>query len=136
MGGAYQKTLKSLEYNKVLKELSIFARCDYSKRLCLDLLPMKEVSEIQTMLNYTKEAVAVLDNALDIPLEYVVNIDTIDLRPEYFSEDEIIDFSKTLRSSRLVKSFLRDNTPQDSLLFNIRRSTETRTLPRHLYPAI
>ena len=119
MGGAYQKTLKSLEYNKVLKELSIFARCDYSKRLCLDLLPMKEVSEIQTMLNYTKEAVAVLDNALDIPLEYVVNIDTIDLRPEYFSEDEIIDFSKTLRSSRLVKSFLRDNTPQDSLLFNI-----------------
>lgn len=119
MGGAYQKTLKSLEYNKVLKELSIFARCDYSKRLCLDLLPMKEVSEIQTMLNYTKEAVAVLDNALDIPFEYVINIDTIDLRPEYFSEDEIIDFSKTLRSSRLVKSFLRDNTPQDSLLFNI-----------------
>ena len=114
MSGAYQKTLKSLEYNKVLEELANYSRCDYSKRLCLDLEPSKEVSEIQTMLNYTKEAFGVLNMALDIPLNYVIGIEHIDLHPEYFSEDEIIDFGKTLRSFRLVKGFLRDNTEENT----------------------
>lgn len=119
MSGAYQKTLKSLEYNKVLEELANYTRCSYSKRLCLDLEPSKEVSEIQTMLNYTKEAFGVLNMALDIPLDYVIDLENVDLRPEYFSEDEIIDFGKTLRSFRLVKGFLRENTEQTSLLFNM-----------------
>ena len=118
MSGAYQKTLKSLEYNKVLEEMANYTRCYYSKTLCLDLQPLKEVSEIQTMLNYTKEAVSVLDNALDIPLDFIINVEEIDLRPEFFSEDELIDFGKTLRSFRLVKGFLRDNTDQASMLYN------------------
>ena len=118
MSGAYQKTLKSLEYNKVLEEMANYTRCYYSKTLCLDLQPLKEVSEIQTMLNYTKEAVGVLDNALDIPLDFIINVEEIDLRPEFFSEDELIDFGKTLRSFRLVKGFLRDNTDQASMLYN------------------
>ena len=119
MTGAYQKTLKSLEYDKVLEELANLTRCEYSKRLCLDLQPSKEISEIQTMLNYTKEAVKVLDNALDIPIEYVINPENVDFRTEYFSEDELIDFSKTLRSFRLVKNFLKEYTEQTSLLFNL-----------------
>ncbi len=118
MDGAYPKTLKSLEYDKVLSELANYSRCYYSKKLCLDLEPSKEVDEIKTMLNYTKEAVTILDNALDVPLDYVINIEETDLRPEYFSEDELIDFGKTLRSFRLVKNFLKENTDQASLLFN------------------
>lgn len=119
MSGAYQKTLKSLEYHKILEEMANYTRCHYSKTLCLDLEPSKEVEEIKTMLNYTKEAMKVLDNALDLPLEFVIDLETIDLRPEYFSEDELIDFGKTLRSFRLVKGFLRDNTDQTSMLFNL-----------------
>lgn len=119
MGGAYQKTLKALEYDKVLEELSNLSRCDYSKELCLDLTPYKEKETIQTMLNYTKEALNILDMAIDIPIEYVINLKNIDLRPEYFSEEELIDFSKTIRSSRLVKNFLKENTEQESLLFNL-----------------
>lgn len=119
MSGAYQKTLKSLEYNKVLEELANYSRCSYSKRLCLDLEPSKEVSEIQTMLNYTKEAFAILNMAMDIPLDYIIDIENVDIKPEYFSEDEIIDFGKTLRNFRLVKGFLRENTEQTSLLFNM-----------------
>lgn len=119
MGGAYQKTLKALEYDKILDELSNFSRCDYSRELCLDLSPDKEVRTIQTMLNYTKEAFDILNKALDIPIDYVINLKNIDLRPEYFVETELIDFAKTLKSSRLVKNFLKENTEQDSLLFNI-----------------
>ena len=119
MGGAYQKTLKALEYDKVLEELSNYTRCDYSKELCLDLTPDKEINTIQTMLNYTKEALDILNNAIDIPLEYVIKLKNINLKPEYFVETELIDFARTIRSSRLVKNFLKENTTQDSLLYNI-----------------
>lgn len=119
MGGAYQKTLKALEYDKILQELANYTRCNYAKRLCLDLEPSKDTSTIKTMLSYTKEAMSILNNAIDIPLDYVINLDEIDLKPEYFIEDELIDFAKTLKSSRLVKNFLRENIEQDSLLFNL-----------------
>lgn len=119
MEGAWQKTLKSLEYDKILEELSHYAKCDYSKQLCFDLEPMKEVSQIQTMLNYTKEAYNLLNLAMDIPLDFVVNLKDVDLKQEYFSETGLIDISKTLRSSRLVKGFMRDNTETDSLMYNI-----------------
>ena len=119
MSGTWQKTLKSLEYNKVLEELSHYTKCGYSKTLCLDLEPIKEVSQIQTMINYTKEAYQILNNAIDLPLDFIIDTEAIDLRSEYFSETEIIDFGKTLRSSRLVKSFLRENTDMDSLLYNL-----------------
>ncbi len=119
MEGAWQKTLKSLEYDKILEELSHYAKCDYSKQLCFDLEPMKEFSQIQTMLNYTKEAYNLLNLAMDIPLDFVVNLKDVDLKQEYFSETELIDISKTLRSSRLVKGFMRDNTETDSLMYNI-----------------
>ena len=118
MDGAYQKTLKSLEYDKVLNELANYSRCYYSHQLCIDLEPSKEVSEIQTMLNYTKEAKSVLDMAMDIPLEYLINPEEVDFKSEYFSEAELIDFAKTLRSFRLVKNFLKENTDQTSMLFN------------------
>ena len=74
MGGAYQKTLKALEYDKNLQELANYTRCNYAKRLCLDLEPSKDTSTIKTMLSYTKEAMSILNNAIDIPLDYVINI--------------------------------------------------------------
>ena len=119
MGGIYQKTLKSLEYDKVLEELANLSRCNYSKTLCLDLQPEKNVSIIQTLLNYTKEAVNILNHAIDIPIEYVIDLNKIDFRPEYFSETELIDFAKTLRTSRLVKNFIKENSETDSLLYNL-----------------
>lgn len=119
MGGIYQKTLDSLEYPKVLNELANFSRCNYSKELCLKLLPEKKPEIIQTLLSFTKEALNILNQAVDIPLEFVIDLSKIDFRPEYFEETELIDFSKTLRSSRLVKNFLRENSDSESLLFNL-----------------
>ena len=119
MGGIYQKTLEALEFPKVLSELSKFSRCIYSKNLCLDLKPEKNAEVIQTLLKYTKEAIDILNLATDIPLEFVIDLNKIDFRPEYFAETEIIDFAKTLRSSRLVKNFIRENSEPASLLYNL-----------------
>ena len=119
MGGIYQKTLEALEFPKVLSELSKFSRCIYSKNLCLDLKPEKNAEVIQTLLKYTKESIDILNLATDIPLEFVIDLNKIDFRPEYFAETEIIDFAKTLRSSRLVKNFIRENSEPASLLYNL-----------------
>lgn len=119
MGGIYKKSLKALEFDKVLEKLSKFAKTDYSKQLCFDLEPYTDFNSVKMMLNYTKEALSVLESAIDIPIDFVVNFDNIDLKVSYLSENELIDISKTIRSSRLVKNFLKENLPIDSLLYNL-----------------
>lgn len=125
MSGVFQKTLKALEYDSILKELSNYSRFYYSKKLCLDLTPSKEPDEIQTLLNYTKEAFNVLNMAMDIPIEFIIDLDDVELNYQYFSEEDIIDFAKTLRTFRLVKSFIRENSENIPLLYNLSQKIYT-----------
>ncbi len=111
-----EQTYKALEYNKVLELLANFAKTKGSKEICLNLIPENSREVIERNLNFTDEARRILDFAMDIPIEYVIDLKGININAEYFSEDELIDFCKTLRTSRLVKSFLRENSEPDSLL--------------------
>ena len=111
-----EQSLKALEYDKVISILSGFAKTKQSKALCLKLTPETNRQIIEQNLQYTDEARRILDLALDIPIEYVISLDEVKLNSEYFAEDELIDFAKTLRTSRLVKSFLRENAESDALL--------------------
>lgn len=111
-----KQSLKSLEYDKVVSILANFAKTKQSRKLCLLLTPDSNRQIIEKNLQYTDEARKILDFALDIPIEYVISLESINLNSEYFAEDELIDFAKTLRTSRLVKSFLRENAEQDGLL--------------------
>ena len=111
-----EQTYKALEYNKVLELLANFAKTKGSKEICLNLTPENNREVIERSLNFTDEARRILDFAMDIPIEYVIDLKGININAEYFSEDELIDFCKTLRTSRLVKSFLRENSEPDSLL--------------------
>lgn len=111
-----EQSLKALEYDKVLHLLSGHAKIIQAKNLCLKLKPYDNHSQIKSELQYTEEAKKVLDFAMDIPIEYVIDFKKIVCNVEYFSEDELIDFAKTLRTSRLVKSFLRENSDTNSSL--------------------
>ena len=111
-----EQTYKALEYNKVLKLLANFAKTKGSKEICLNLIPENNREVIERSLIFTDEARRILDFAMDIPIEYVIDLKGININAEYFSEDELIDFCKTLRTSRLVKSFLRENSESGSLL--------------------
>lgn len=112
-----EKSLKALEFDKILEKLTSFARLKQSKQLCLKLKPYMGLSEIQTQINYTKEAKFVLDLALELPLEYVSDINgIINNLNSYLNESEIIDVAKTIRTSRLVKNFLRENAQKEGLL--------------------
>ena len=114
-----QKSQKALEYDKILAELAKFAKTEQSKKLCLDLTPFVRAEDIHDQLVLTREAKDVLDLARDIPIERIENFTKLKEKNEYFVEEELIDIAKTLRTSRLVKNFLKENLPFDSRMSKI-----------------
>ena len=111
-----QKSQKSLEYDKILAELSKFAKTEQSKKLCLDLTPFVKSDDIQAQIVLTREAKDVLDLARDIPIDKVQNFKILRERNEYFVEEELVDIAKTMRTSRIVRNFLKENLPFDATM--------------------
>lgn len=105
------KSLKSLEFDKVLERLAGFAKIPQSRKLCLELLPHDEYHTILQEIQFTKEAKKILDMPADIPVEFAADVTKIQnsASASYLSEQELVDIAKTMRSSRLVKSFLNEN---------------------------
>ena len=114
-----QKSQKALEYDKILAELARFSKTDQSKKMCLELTPFVKIEDIQREINYTREAKTVLDFAQDIPVEKIQNFTKLAGQTEYFSEEELIDIAKSLRTFRLVRNFLRENVEYDTQLNNL-----------------
>ena len=69
------KSLKSLEYDKVLEELAKFAKTAQSRELCLSLLPFDNVEKITSEILFTREAKFILDMPSDIPIDFVGDIE-------------------------------------------------------------
>lgn len=113
-----EKSLYTLEFDKVLEKLSLLARLKQSKDLCFKASIYSGMSNIQTQIDFTKEAKQILDAALELPLEYVAQVDEIMASTigSYLKEEEILDIAKTIKTSRLVKNFLRENAPTEGLL--------------------
>ncbi len=126
-----EKSFKALEFDKIVENLSNFAKTKQSKELCLSLLPNDDIVVINKDLQCTREAKYILDLPNDIPIEFVADIKLIknNLGAHYLSEEELIDVAKTLKSSRLVKKFLTDNLDDRAL---IRQMTQNLILDREL----
>ena len=111
-----QKSQKALEYDKILAELSKYAKTEQSKKLCLDLTPFVREEDIQTQLILTREAKDILDLARDIPIEKIQNFSKLKERNEYFVEEELVDIAKSMRTFRVVRNFLKENLPFDAIM--------------------
>ena len=105
------KTLKTLEFDKIQQKVSGFAKIQQSSVLALNAKVYENFEDIQKALNYTKEAMSILDYAQDIPIEFVADISQIQKNSlvSYLTESELVDVAKTLKSSRQVKKFLSEN---------------------------
>src|SRR5574344_441277 len=111
------KTLKTLEFDKIAENISKFARFKQSKELCLDLRIYSDLPIIKNQLELTGEAKKILDMALELPIEGVCELSEIKKNLQsYLCEEEIFEIGKTLKTSRLVKSFLRENLAHDANL--------------------
>ena len=112
------KSLKSLEYDKVLEELAKFAKTAQSRELCLSLLPFDTVEKITSEILFTREAKFILDMPSDIPIDFVGNIEAIQKNAltSYLTEQELVDVANTMRTSRIVRKFLGENLEEGSKL--------------------
>ena len=111
-----QKSQKSLEYDKILTVLANFAKTEQSRKLCLDLTPFVRFEDIERELQYTREALNILDMAHDIPIDRIISFSKIKEKNEYFVEEELVDIAKTMRTFRLVRNFLKENLVFDASL--------------------
>ena len=85
----------------------------------MDLTPYVKIDDIQTQINYTKEAKSILDFAHDIPIEKIENFTKLRQKSEYFVEEELVDIAKSMRTFRLVKNFIKENIAYDSQLASL-----------------
>lgn len=112
-----ENTLKSLEFDKICEKLSSYARLKQSKDLCFNLSIYSDISTVRAQLKLTKEAKEVLDLAKDLPLDYILCVEElVQSMQSYMGEEEIFEVAKIIKNSRLVKNFLRENSPSDSML--------------------
>ena len=113
------ETYKMLEFDKVKEKLSNFAKFAQSKNLCLNLLPENNIVKIKQLLSFTSESKFMLDTAGEIPIEFIADINKIKANSavSYLSEEELVEIAKTLKSSRLLKNFIIQNSQKDSNLY-------------------
>ncbi len=113
-----QKSLRTLEFDKVLEKLSQNARLKQSKNLCLNCNISSDNDYIIQQLSFTREAKSILDIPMELPLEYVVQMSEIvsSFASSYLNEEDLFNVARTLKSSRLVKNFLKENSSGEGLL--------------------
>lgn len=117
-------TLKSnntLEFDKVKEELAKCAKFEQSRNLCLRLKTFDDAKIIKQQIELTREAKRILDFAKDTPTEYIANIAKIknNSAVSYLCEEELNDIAKTMKSSRLLKRFILENSDSEWLLKNL-----------------
>ncbi len=129
-----EKSLKTLEYDKILTKLSEFARTTQSKHLCLRLLPETDFGKIKENLQCTREAKKLIDNLLELPIEHLTDLSEINLKQSYISEKELVSLAKSLRSARYVKNFFKEHSNTESILNNIASDiTTNKTLEDEIF---
>lgn len=113
----------TLEFDKIKEELSKFAKFEQSKTLCVRAKTFDDASKIQQQIEFTREAKKILDYAKDTPTEFIADISKIrnNSAVSYLMEDELIDIAKTMKSSRLLKRFIFDNSEEN---FNLKNLSE------------
>ena len=105
------KTLEILEFDKVLTYLSAHALSKLGEKRCLEANIFEDVNTIKKELLLTTQARTILNNAINIPLENIFDIEKSleDAKKKLrLNEEEIIDIARTLRTSRLMRNFLDD----------------------------
>ena len=100
-----EKSLKILEFDKVLTELSSFATTNLGKERCLSASIFSDVKKIENELILTREAKQILDENL-FTFTTIFNLKSyFEKYQAVFDIETIAEFKKSLREFRLTKTF-------------------------------
>ncbi len=105
----YDKSLKILEFDKVLSFLSGFAISSSGAERCLNACLFDDADKIKYELLLTSQAREILTKAYNFPLNNIYQIEKFINNAKKklcLSEKELVDTAETLRTSRLMKNFL------------------------------
>ena len=114
-----EKSFQVLEFDKVLEILSGFASSELGKQRCLVAQVYDDFSKISKELTYTSEARFLLNQFIEPPLDYILDIkDAVSDAKKglTLSAQELVDISKVLKTSRLTKRYLERNSNEAATL--------------------
>lgn len=115
-----EKSIQTLEFDKILTKLSSFARTHQSQKLCLSVKLEDDIETIKKNITLTKEAKELLDKVMELPIEDMAEFEEIASKINgCLNESELISVAKTFRVGRLVKNFIKENTLSNSNLYNL-----------------
>lgn len=112
-----QKSLKILEFNKIIDQLENHASSDKGKEICRDLTPMTDVESIQRALDETNDALSRIYAQGGLSFSGTRNIGAAIKRLEVgstLSAIELLSISSTLNVATRVKAYGRDDPNGDA----------------------
>jgi DNA mismatch repair protein MutS2 len=114
-----ERTLKILEFEKILAKVETLATSRYGKELVRDLRPLVTLSQVKEAQQITTEAVRLYTENDRIPLGGIFDIREAVKRAAIggvLSPPELLEIAATIRASRLMKEFLAKQTARDALI--------------------
>ena len=116
-----EKVLKTLEYNKILNQLSEYACSPEAKKRCLALRPITDKAQIEQLQLQTKDALSRLFRCGNLSFSGVHSVNDSLKRLEIgasLSAAELLSICSLLEAAKRVKAFSRsekEDVPDDSL---------------------
>lgn len=114
-----EKTFRTLEWDKILDKLKSFAQSEIGKSRCADTPVYNEFNRINHSLMLTSEAKLLLESLIYPPIDYIADIKElmdISLTGASLDGEELIAIARTIRTSRLLKSFFARYAEETPLL--------------------
>ncbi len=116
-----EKVLKTLEYHKILSQLSEYAYSPEAKKRCLKLVPITDRTQIEHLQLQTKDALSRIFKCGSLSFSGVHSVNDSLKRLEIggaLSAAELLSICSLLEAAKRVKAFSRsekDEMPDDSL---------------------
>ena len=113
-----ERTLRVLEFTKILDMLASFAVTDMGREACLKLTPLSDLAQVNEALEETEEAQVILTYLGDSPLIGFPDVRpylTLAAKGATLNPKALLSVAECLRASRAARSALvtdRDNTPR------------------------
>ncbi|SKA88960.1 DNA mismatch repair protein MutS2 [Caloramator quimbayensis] len=111
------KTLRILEYDKIINMLSKCAVSNKGKNMCLELKPSNNIHEVIDNLLETKEAFEVVLRWGSLPLEGIRDVEDTVRRCRMgfvLTPRELLNVCDLLRCARNLKSFMKEGSKKES----------------------
>jgi DNA mismatch repair protein MutS2 len=116
-----ERTLRILEYPKIIEQVESLASSSLGKELIVKLLPLTDYTQIREAQQITSEAVKILIEQDRPPLGGIFDIRSLIKKAAIngvLTPAELLEVASTLRASRLLRGFLLEKSAGDTLLYD------------------